>query len=208
MPIQLRQQIPIFIVGLRCKLDRLCTHAVTNKAPNPTGIKKGTEMLQKRGFTPKLQRLDNEASKMLQDFMEEQGVTFQLTPAGLHRINNANRAIHTSKNHFIAGLSSTPPHFPLNLWDTLSPQALLTLNLMIPARVNPQLSAYAHAHVAFDYRKKLITPPGIIFYHMYDRNYANHGIRTQKKHSTWDYPWALPLPQHLDSYNSINAHMR
>ena len=51
--------------------------------------KKNTDMLRKRWFTPKLQRLDNKVSQILQNFTEEQGVTFQLTPAGLHRRNNA-----------------------------------------------------------------------------------------------------------------------
>jgi len=46
-------------------------------------------MLRIRGLTPKLERLDNELSKILQDFMEELGVTFQIIPADLHRKNNA-----------------------------------------------------------------------------------------------------------------------
>ena len=75
---------------------------------------KSTEMLRKRRFIPKLQRLENEASKIPQDFMEEQGVTFQLTPVGLYRRNNAERAIQTFKNRFITELSSTPPNFPFN----------------------------------------------------------------------------------------------
>ena len=107
-------------------------------------------MLHKRWFTLRLQRLDNEVSKILQEFMEEQGVIFQLTPAGLRRRNNAKQAIQTFNNHFIVGLSSSPPHFPLNLWEKLLPQALLTLNLIISAQVNPQLSSYAHVHSACD----------------------------------------------------------
>ena len=42
------------------------------------------ERLAKRGFKPQLQRLDNEASSLLMDFMEDKGVDFQLTPAGSH----------------------------------------------------------------------------------------------------------------------------
>ena len=122
--------------------------------------KKSTDMLRKRGFTPKLQRLDNECSQTLKDYMDEQEVNYQLTPAGLHRRNNAERAIQTFKNHFIAGLCSTPPNFPLNLWDKLVPQALLTLNILRPSRLNPRLSAYAHVHGAFDYRKTPLAPPG------------------------------------------------
>ena len=38
------------------------------------------EYLSKRGFRPKLQRLDNEVSRELKEFMEEKDVDFQLTP--------------------------------------------------------------------------------------------------------------------------------
>jgi len=69
-------------------------------------------LLQRRGLRrPKLHRLDNEASQLLKEFMTDEDVNYQLTPAGLHRRNWAERAIQTFKNHFIAGLSSTHPDF-------------------------------------------------------------------------------------------------
>ena len=80
-------------------------------------------LLQRRGLRPKLHRLDNEASQLLKDFMTDEDVDHQLTPAGLHRRNWAERAIQIFKNHFIAGLCSTHPDCPLNLWDQLLPQA-------------------------------------------------------------------------------------
>ena len=122
---------------------------------------KSIKMLKSRGLRPQLQRLDNEISDILREYMQEQNIKFQLTPAGLHRRNNAERAIQTFKNHFIAGLCSTPPNFPMNLWDKLLPQALLTLNLLRGSRVNPKLSAQAHMHGAFDYNKTPLAPPGI-----------------------------------------------
>ena len=118
-------------------------------------------MLRKHGFIPKLQRLDNEASQILLDYMKDQNVDFQLTPAGLHRQNNAERAIHTFKNHFIAGLSITLTNFHLNLSDKLLPQALLTLNILHSTRINPQLSVYAHIHRNVDYTRTPLAPPGI-----------------------------------------------
>ena len=118
-------------------------------------------LLQRRGLRPKLHRLDNEASQLLKDFMTDEDVDYQLTPAGLHRRNWAERAIQTFKNHFIAGLCSTHPDFPLNLWDQLLPQATLTLNLLRPSRVNPKLSAYAQIHGPFNFEKTPLAPPGI-----------------------------------------------
>jgi len=93
--------------------------------------------------------------------MTDENVDYQLTPAGLHRRNWAKRAIQTFKNHFIAGLSSTHPDFPLNLWDQLLPQAILTLTLMRPSRINPKLSAYSQIHGPFDFEKTPLAPPGI-----------------------------------------------
>ena len=118
-------------------------------------------LLQRRGLRPKLHRLDNEASQLLKNFMTDEDVDYQLTPAGLHRRNWAERAIQTFKNHFIAGLCSTHPDFPLNLWDQLLPQATLTLNLLRPSRVNPKLSAHSQIHGPFNFEKTPLAPPGI-----------------------------------------------
>ena len=78
--------------------------------------------LLKAGLKPQLHRLDNEYSQILKDFMTEEKEDYQLVPSGMRRRNSAERAIRTFKNHFIAGLASTDPNFPLNLWDRLIEQ--------------------------------------------------------------------------------------
>jgi hypothetical protein len=118
------------------------------------------QTLTSRGLQPKLQRLDNKASTALKQYMLDKGVDFQLTPAGMHRRNAAERAIRTFKNHFIAILCSTDPEFPLRLWDRLLPQALTTLNLLRGPRINPKLSAYAQLNGAFDFNCTPMGPPG------------------------------------------------
>lgn len=123
--------------------------------------KKMRRTLQLRGLKPKLQRLDNEASKLLQTEMEDNNVEFQLTPAGTHRRNAAETAIGIFKDHFVSGLATTNPEYPLQLWDRLIPQAEITLNLLRPSRINPQLSAYAQIHGQFDYNKTPLAPPGM-----------------------------------------------
>jgi len=82
------------------------------------------------GLCPKLQHLDNEASRALQEFMMAEDIDFQLVPPHIHCWNAAECAICTFKNHFIVGLCSTDKQFPLHLWDHLLPQAKLTLNLL------------------------------------------------------------------------------
>ena len=113
------------------------------------------------GLRPQLQRLDNEASQSLKQFMASEGIDYQLVPPGVHRRNAAERAIRTFKNHFIAGLCSTDKNFPLHLWDQLVPQAELTLNMLRGSRLNPKLSAHAQLNGHFDFNRTPIAPPGI-----------------------------------------------
>ena len=118
------------------------------------------ELLTSRGLRPQLQRLDNEASTQLKQFLSDHQVDFQLVPPHAHRRNSAERAIRVFKNHFIAGLCSTDPSFPLHLWDKLLPQALLTLNLLRSSHINPKLSAQALIHGPFDFNRTPLAPPG------------------------------------------------
>jgi hypothetical protein len=117
-----------------------------------------------KGFKPKLQTLDNEASAALKHFITANDVEYQLvTPhchCHCHHRNAAERSIRTFKEHFVAGLSSVDPTFPLHLWDRLLPQAEITLNLLQTLRLHPQLSAAAHFHGLVDYNKKAFAPPG------------------------------------------------
>jgi hypothetical protein len=113
-----------------------------------------------KGFNPKLQTLDNEASAALKTFFTVNDIAYQLVPPHCHRRNAAERAIRTFKEHFVAGLSSVDPSFLLHLWDRLLPQAEITLNLQQTSRLHPQLSAAAHFHGLVDYNKTDFAPPG------------------------------------------------
>jgi hypothetical protein len=110
--------------------------------------------------------------------MTDARVDYQLVPHGLHRQNAAERAIRIFKNHFIAGLCSVDPQFPLHLWDRLLPQAELTLNLMRGSRLNPKLSAWT-VNGQFDFNCTPISPPGtkvIAFEDSSDRtSWSPHG---------------------------------
>jgi hypothetical protein len=71
--------------------------------------------LTAKGFKPKLQTLDNEASAALKHFFTTNDVEYQLVPPHCHRRNAAERSIRTFKEHFVAGLDSVDPTFPLHL---------------------------------------------------------------------------------------------
>ena len=113
-----------------------------------------------RGLTPKMNMLDNEGYKVLREYMEEENENFQLVTPHLHRQNAAERAIQTSKNHFISGIVSTHKDFPIHLWCRLLPQAIVTLNLLLPSRINPTLSEYAQLHGILDFNATPFAPPG------------------------------------------------
>jgi hypothetical protein len=116
--------------------------------------------LTAKGFKPKLQTLNNEASAALKHFFTANDVEYQLVPPHCHRLNAAERAIRTFKEHFVAGLSSVDPTFTLHLLDRILPQAEITLNLLRTSRLHPQLSASAHFHGLVDYNKTSFAPPG------------------------------------------------
>jgi hypothetical protein len=93
--------------------------------------------LTSKGFKPKLKTLDNKESTALKSIFTTNDVEYQLVPPHCHRGNASERAIHTFKEHFVAGLASVDPYFPLHLWDRLLPQAEMTLNLLRKSRHHP-----------------------------------------------------------------------
>jgi hypothetical protein len=113
-----------------------------------------------KGFKPKLQTLDNEASTSLKNFFAVNDIAYQLVPPHCHRRNAAERDISTFKEQFLAGISSVDPSFPMHLWDRLLPQVEITLNLLQTSRLHPQLSAAAHYHGLVDCNKTAFAPPG------------------------------------------------
>ena len=127
-----------------------------------------------------LRTLDNEASTILKAFLTAENVEYQLVPPHIHQRNSAEHAIRTFKNHFIAGLATTDPNFPLSNWCQLLPQAELTLNLLCLSQLNPKLSAYAQLEGIFDLNKTHLAPPGtrVIIHEKpaQRRTWAPHGI--------------------------------
>ena len=116
--------------------------------------------LKQRKFTPKLHVLDKKCSKEVENYIQNNQTTMQLVKPHRHRVNAAERAIQTFKNHFISGLCTVNHKFPLQLWCDLLPQAQLTLNLLHQARCINKLSAHAILEGEYNYNKTPIAPPG------------------------------------------------
>jgi hypothetical protein len=144
--------------------DTNSIQARLTKSHNATDIRDATmsmiEKLASSGHPPKLHIMDNEASVIIKTALLKHKVQYQLLPPHLHRCNSAERAIQTSKAHYIAGLCSTDPEYPAAEWDRLIPQAELTLNLLRSCRFNPKLSAYAALNGFFKYNATPLVPPG------------------------------------------------
>ncbi len=64
------------------------------------------------------------------------------------------------KGHFISVLAGASEGFPINHWDELLPQTILTLNLLHQSNVAPNISAYAYHHGTCDYNRMPIAPMG------------------------------------------------
>ncbi len=118
------------------------------------------EYLESVGQKPTLNVTDNEASKAVQNYIQSKNVDWQLVEPDNHRVNAAERAIQTFKNHFLAGLATVDKAFPLQLWCYLLFQAEMTLNMLRTSRVDPTKSAYEVLEGKFDYNKTPLAPPG------------------------------------------------
>jgi hypothetical protein len=92
--------------------------------------KQNFDELARKGFKPKLNVMDNQATKYIKNFLTEEECELQLVEPHNHRVNAAKRAIQTFKDAFISALATTDKDFLLQLWDRLTPQVITTLNLM------------------------------------------------------------------------------
>jgi hypothetical protein len=77
----------------------------------------------------KLNVMDNQASKVIKNYVTLQNCGIMLIEPNNHRVKAAKQAIQTFKAHFISALASTDSEFPLQLWDRLTLQVENTLNM-------------------------------------------------------------------------------
>ena len=123
-------------------------------------FKTQVKYLSKRGFKPRFNIIDNAASKAIKKYLEEAQIGLQLVEPHNHRVNAAERAIQTFKNHFIAGLSTCATAFPTALWSRLIKQGQDTLNMLRTSRVHPKILAYHCLEGVHDFNRVPFAPPG------------------------------------------------
>lgn len=100
--------------------------------------------LTKAGIVPVMQRIDNEVSKVLIESIEAKGLKYQLASPHDHRLNPAERAVQTWKNHFISNLHGYDRHFPAYKWCEIMHQCEMTLN-MLRRSIGDKETYYLHA---------------------------------------------------------------
>ena len=118
---------------------------------------------------------------MLNTFMREVNEKFQLVPPHIDRRNSAERAIWTSKDNFIAGISITHKELTLHIRCQLHPHASIILNLLWKSCMNPKLSGNARLHGGFNNNSTPLAPPGAhVIIHEKPTvrgTWASHGVK-------------------------------
>ena len=120
------------------------------------------QRLEKCGIKPKPkhQMMDNVVSAEWKEAIKEAKMTYQLAPSGRHS-KDAEKAVQAGKDHLIRILRGTSKKILMQLWDRLLPQAEATLNMLRPARVAPNVSAYAYMHGQHNFNAHPSAPVGM-----------------------------------------------
>jgi hypothetical protein len=116
--------------------------------------------LAAKGFKPKLNVMDNQATKHIKKILTKNECKVQLVEPHNHRVNAAECAIQTFKDAFIVVLATTDSNFPLQLWDRLTPQVQDTLNMMRASRINPAILVYEAPNKPYDWNRYPLAPLG------------------------------------------------
>eukprot|EP00804_Cyclotella_cryptica_P028748 CCRYP_008238-RA/>CCRYP_008238-RA protein AED:0.39 eAED:0.39 QI:0/-1/0/1/-1/1/1/0/283 len=117
--------------------------------------------LKTKGDKPMFNVTDNQAMTPIKAYLKTEDCKWQFVEPNNHRVNAVERTIQTFKNHFVHGLCSKDCKWPLQLWDTLTEQALITLNLLRTSRIDPTKSAHHQLHGRrYDWNAYPLVPPG------------------------------------------------
>jgi hypothetical protein len=79
-------------------------------------------LLESKGYKIRLNVMDNQATQVINRFLETQDCDLLLVEPHNHRVNVVEGAIQMFNAHFISALATTDSNFPLQLWDRLTPQ--------------------------------------------------------------------------------------
>jgi hypothetical protein len=162
-----------------------------NDAAMITAVTKILATLTARSYKPTLNVTDNECSKTVEAYIKSNKIDIHLVPPHNHRVNAAERAIPTFKEHFIAGLATVNKNCPLQLWDEYLHQVELTLNLLRFLCRDSRKSANEEVHGPYDFNITRIAPIG-----MKGLVYDNPAVRASWALHGTDAFYIGPAPKH------------
>jgi hypothetical protein len=121
-----------FFVLYHYELNAILVKAIANVDNHSIyeAYKEVFELLEVKGYKPKMNVMDNQATKFIKKFLTKKECDLQVVEPHNHHVNAAERAIQIFKDAFIAALATTDCNFPLRLWDKLAPQVQDTLKLL------------------------------------------------------------------------------
>ncbi len=117
-------------------------------------------MLEAKGYKIKLNLMDNQATKVIKKFLDKNQCNLLLVEPHNHQVNATKHVIQTFKAHFISALATTDGNFPLQMWDQLTPQVEVTLNMLCPSCIDPSMLAYETVYGPYDWNCFPLAPPG------------------------------------------------
>jgi hypothetical protein len=84
----------------------VCAMPYRTDASMITAFTEVITILKAGGYQPALNVMDNECSAAVKKYIKSENINIQLVPLHNHRVNAAERAIATFKEHFIAALAT------------------------------------------------------------------------------------------------------
>jgi hypothetical protein len=116
--------------------------------------------LAQKGFKPKLDVMDNQATKYIKKFLTKEECKLQIVKPHNHHVNAVKCATQMFKDAFISALAMTNSDFSLQLWDRLTPQVINTLNMMQASRIDPTKSTHKVLYRMYDWNRCPLAPLG------------------------------------------------
>jgi hypothetical protein len=147
--------------------------------------KKYFKDLTAKGFKPKSNIMDNQATWHIKKFLTENNCKLQIVEPHNHRVNATNWAIQAFKGAFIVALATTNNNFPLQLWDRLTPQVEDTLNMLRASRVDPSKSVYEILNGPYDWNRYPLAHLGAKPLSMRTAAHEDHGHPAASMFSIW-----------------------
>ena len=110
-----------------------------------------------KGFKPKLNIMDNQATKPVKQFLSKNEHKLQCVEPHNHRVNAMEWSIETFKD---AALATIDVNFPLQLWDKFTLHVQNCLNLMHRSQTEPSKSDYKTMNGPYNWNRYPLGPLG------------------------------------------------